>query len=86
MTLYEIDRWSSPGSFESVEVISDQEMKSRLDVTSLNTDGLPGKYRLSITMRRVASDPTRPRIAKRIEAFEGYMIGQAYRDNDNPER
>jgi hypothetical protein len=68
---YEIDRWSSPGSFETADIIADQDISPPLDIVSGNADGLPGKYRLSITTCPVATDRDRPQNRKTHRDLRG---------------
>lgn len=81
---YEIDRWSSPASFERVQVISDVEAQYHLDIVSRDKDAAPGKYRLSFVGCRAATAEDRKRTALLLQAYRPYLVGQKGRESDNP--
>ena len=81
---YEVDRWSSPASFESMEVLSEWGTELRLDIISRDKDRPLGRYRLSLVKCRTASDQDRRRISRRKDAFSYYLVGQKNRESDNP--
>jgi CHAT domain-containing protein/Tfp pilus assembly protein PilF len=81
---YQIDRWSSPASFEDIEVVANSKSEYRVDIVSADKDAEPGKYRLSVIDCRPATAEDRNRNKLQLEAFRHYMIGQQGRDSDNP--